>query len=149
MEYITLGKTQSSVSKISLGTWAYGGANTSGSQSVGWADQVDLDSKKALLKSYDVGINHWDTADVYGDGRSESIIGSMWDQLSRDEIFLATKVGWDMGEYGHWYHPEKMVENMERSIKNLKTDCVDLMYLHPLQFLVKTASILMMQWMFF
>ena len=134
MEYITLGKTQSSVSRISLGTWAYGGANTSGSQSVGWADQADLDSKKALLKSYDVGINHWDTADVYGDGRSESIIGSMWNQLSRDEIFLATKVGWDMGEYGHWYHPEKMVENMERSIKNLKTDCVDLMYLHHCNF---------------
>ena len=68
MEYITLGKTQSSVSKISLGTWSYGGAATSGTQSVGWADQDDTDSKKALLKAHAIRINHWDTADVYGDG---------------------------------------------------------------------------------
>ena len=134
MEYITLGKTQSKVSKISLGTWSYGGASTSGKQSVGWADQDDSDSKKALLKAYDLGINHWDTADVYGDGRSESIIGKMWKEVSRNEIFLATKVGWDMGSYDHWYHPSKMIENMERSLNNLNTECVDLMYLHHCNF---------------
>ena len=134
MEYITLGKTESSVSNISLGTWAYGGSSTSGNQSVGWADQADSDSKKALLKAHEVGINHWDTADVYGDGRSECIIGGIWDDISRHEIFLATKVGWDMGTYSHWYHPEKMIQNMERSLKNLKTDCVDLMYLHHCNF---------------
>ena len=134
MEYITLGKTESSVSNISLGTWAYGGSSTSGNQSVGWADQADTDSKKALLKAHEVGINHWDTADVYGDGRSECIIGGIWDDISRNEIFLATKVGWDMGTYSHWYHPEKMIQNMERSLKNLKTDCVDLMYLHHCNF---------------
>ena len=134
MEYITLGKTESSVSNISLGTWAYGGSSTSGNQSVGWADQADSDSKKALLKAHEVGINHWDTADVYGDGRSECIIGGIWDDISRNEIFLATKVGWDMGTYSHWYHPEKMIQNMERSLKNLKTDCVDLMYLHHCNF---------------
>jgi len=134
MEYITLGKTEISVSNISLGTWAYGGAKISGRQSVGWADQADMDSKKALLKAHEVGINHWDTADVYGDGRSESIIGSIWNDISRHEIFLATKVGWDMGTFNHWYHPEKMIENMDRSLKNLKTDCVDLMYLHHCNF---------------
>ena len=134
MEYITLGKTESSVSNISLGTWAYGGASTSGNQSVGWADQADIDSKKALLKAHEVGINHWDTADVYGDGRSESIIGSTWDDISRHEIFLATKVGWDMGTHNHWYHPKKMIQNMERSLKNLQTDCVDLMYMHHCNF---------------
>ena len=134
MEYITLGKTESSVSNISLGTWAYGGSSTSGNQSVGWADQADSDSIKALLKAHEVGINHWDTADVYGDGRSEGIIGGIWDDLSRHEIFLATKVGWDMGTYSHWYHPKKMIQNMERSLKNLKTDCVDLMYLHHCNF---------------
>lgn len=134
MEYITLGKTESSVSNISLGTWAYGGSSTSGNQSVGWADQADSDSKKALLKAHEVGINHWDTADVYGDGRSECIIGGIWDDISRNEIFLATKVGWDMGTFSHWYHPEKMIQNMERSLKNLKTDCVDLMYLHHCNF---------------
>ena len=100
-----------------------------GSQSCGRSD-----SKKALLKAYDLGINHWDTADVYGDGRSESIIGKMWKEVSRNEIFLATKVGWDMGSYDHWYHPSKMIENMERSLSNLNTECVDLMYLHHCNF---------------
>ena len=71
---------------------------------------------------------------MYGDGRSECIIGGIWDDISRNEIFLATKVGWDMGTYSHWYHPEKMIQNMERSLKNLKTDCVDLMYLHHCNF---------------
>jgi aryl-alcohol dehydrogenase-like predicted oxidoreductase len=134
MEYITLGKTQSSVSKISLGTWSYGGAATSGTQSVGWADQDDADSNKTLLKAHDLGINHWDTADVYGDGRSEKIIGNMWNDISRHEIFLATKVGWDMGPYNHWYNPTHMMTNMERSLNNLKTECVDLMYLHHCNF---------------
>ena len=134
MEYITLGKTQNNVSNISLGTWSYGGAATSGDQAVGWADQDDIDSKKALLKAHRSGINHWDTADVYGDGRSEKIIGNMWNDIPRDEIFLATKVGWDMGPHEYWYHPSHMTTNMERSLKNLKTDCVDLMYLHHCNF---------------
>ena len=134
MEYITLGKTQSSVSKISLGTWSYGGAATSGEQSVGWADQDDTDSNKALLKAHALGINHWDTADVYGDGRSEKIIGNMWKDISRHEIFLATKVGWDMGPYEYWYSSTHMMTNMERSLNNLKTECVDLMYLHHCNF---------------
>ena len=134
MEYITLGKTQSSVSKISLGTWSYGGAATSGEQSVGWADQDDTDSNKALLKAHALGINHWDTADVYGDGRSEKIIGNMWKDISRHEIFLATKVGWDIGSDEYWYSPTHMMTNMERSLNNLKTECVDLMYLHNCNF---------------
>ena len=134
MEYITLGKTQSSVSKISLGTWSYGGAATSGEQSVGWADQDDTDSNKALLKAHALGINHWDTADVYGDGRSEKIIGNMWKDISRHEIFLATKVGWDIGSDEYWYSPTHMMTNMERSLNNLKTECVDLMYLHHCNF---------------
>ena len=134
MEYITLGKTQSSVSRISLGTWSYGGAATSGEQSVGWADQDDTDSNKALLKAHALGINHWDTADVYGDGRSEKIIGNMWKDISRHEIFLATKVGWDIGPDEYWYSPTHMMTNMERSLNNLKTECVDLMYLHHCNF---------------
>jgi aryl-alcohol dehydrogenase-like predicted oxidoreductase len=58
----------------------------------------------------------------------------MWDEIPRNDIFIATKVGWDMGPHNHWYHPEHMRVNMERSLKNLKTDCVDLMYLHHCNF---------------
>ena len=135
MEYITLGRTKEKVSRISLGTWSYGGPNTlSGNHPVGWSGQDDSDSTNALTKAYELGINHWDTADVYGDGHSEKIIGGMWGDLPRNEIFLATKVGWDMGPYDYWYHPKHMRTNMERSLKNLKTDTVDLMYLHHCNF---------------
>jgi len=134
MRKITLGRTGVKVSAISLGTWSYGGSNKSGKRSVGWSGQSNADSKAALKRAWELGINHWDTADVYGDGRSELVIGSMWDSVSRDDIFLATKVGWDMGPHPHWYHPDHMRHNMERSLKNLKTDCVDLMYLHHCNF---------------
>lgn len=134
MKQILLGRTGAVISAISLGAWSYGGKNTSGSVPVGWAGQTDDESKKALLKSWEFGINHWDTADVYGDGRSEEVIGSMWNAVPRNEIFLATKVGWDQGYKNHWYDIKIMRTNMERSLINLKTDCVDLLYLHHCNF---------------
>lgn len=135
MDYVNLGRTGVQVSRISLGTWSYGGPNMAGNnQPVGWAGQTDKDSKNALRMAHDVGINHWDTADVYGDGHSETVIGTMWNEIPRDDIFIATKVGWDMGPHNHWYHPDHMRTNMERSLKNLNTDCVDLMYLHHCNF---------------
>ena len=134
MNFTILGKTNQHVSSISLGTWSYGGANLSGKTPVGWANQEDEDSRQALQTAYDVGINHWDTADVYGNGKSEQIIGSMWSSIPREDVFLATKVGWDMGKHKHWYHPEHMRFQMESSLKGLKTDCVDLLYLHHCNF---------------
>ena len=134
MNKITLGRTDASVSAIGLGTWSYGGPSTVGDISVGWGGQQDDDSRSALIEAWELGINHWDTADVYGNGHSESIIGTMWGNIPRDDIFLATKVGWDQGAYNHWYHPKHMRHNMERSLKNLNTDRVDLMYLHHCNF---------------
>tara|TARA_B110000263_G_scaffold165947_1_gene144483 strand:+ start:606 stop:1565 length:960 start_codon:yes stop_codon:yes gene_type:complete len=135
MQKIILGRTGVNVSRISLGTWSFGGANvSSNNQPVGWAGQSEKDSQLALEKAYQLGINHWDTADVYGNGVSEEIIGSMWNKISREKIFLATKVGWDMGTFDHWYNPNQMKLNMERSLKKLKVDCVDLMYLHHCNF---------------
>jgi aryl-alcohol dehydrogenase-like predicted oxidoreductase len=134
MRKIVLGRIGVRVSAISLGTWAFGGENMSGKFSVGWGGQTNKDSKSALLKSWEGQINHWDTADVYGDGLSESIIGSMWKDVPRNEIFLATKVGWDKGPHKNWYHPAHMTKNINRSLHNLKTDCVDLLYLHHCNF---------------
>jgi len=134
MKYITLGKTNEKVSIIGLGSWSYGKENISNGSSVGWAGQSDSDSISALKKSFSMGINHWDTADVYGEGYSEKIIGSLWKELPRAEIFLATKIGWDMGPYKNWYNPKHMRTNFEKSLINLKTDCVDLLYLHHCNF---------------
>ena len=94
MKKIILGRTNQKVSIISLGAWSHGKQNNNGRSDVGWSNQTDQDSKNALLKSHSLGLNHWDTADVYGEGHSEKIIGSTWDEIPRKEIFLATKVGW-------------------------------------------------------
>ncbi|MFQ6677743.1 MAG: aldo/keto reductase [Fidelibacterota bacterium] len=134
MRKITLGKTNAKVSVISLGTWSFGGANTSGKQAVGWAGQSDDDSKAVLIKCWERGINHWDTADVYGNGRSEEIIGSIWNAVPRNDIFLATKVGWDRAGDNRWYDPNHMRRNMERSLNFLQTETVDLLYLHHCNF---------------
>ena len=134
MRKIILGKTGQEVSTISLGTWSYGGANMQGNIPVGWEGQEDKDSINALKHCYKSGISHWDTADVYGNGRSEKIIGSLWNDVPRNKIFLATKVGWDMGSYEHYYHPTHMRKQMEKSLINLQTDCVDLLYLHHCNF---------------
>ena len=134
MKKITLGRTNAEVSTISLGTWSYGGTRSTSSMAVGWEGQEDKDSKAALLKAWESGITHWDTADVYGDGHSEAVIGTMWNDVSRKDIFLATKVGWDQGPHKYWYNPDHMRTNVERSLQNLGTDCVDLLYLHHCNF---------------
>lgn len=134
MKQITFGKTNAKVSTISLGTWSYGGGNVSGGRSVGWADQSDSDSRAALLQAWKSGINHWDTADVYGNGRSEKIIGNIWGAVPRNNIFLATKVGWDKGVYDHYYHPKMIREHVDLSLKNLRTDVIDLYYFHHCSF---------------
>ena len=134
MRKIILGRTETSVSAISLGTWAFGGENKIGKKSVGWANQSDRDSRSVLIKAWEKNINHWDTADVYGEGHSERIIGSMWEDIPRNSIFLATKVGWDMGPFSHWYHPKHMKKKIEESLTNLKTDYIDLLYLHHCNF---------------
>lgn len=134
MRKIILGRTNTTVSAISLGTWAFGGENKIGKKSVGWANQSDRDSRFVLIKAWEKNINHWDTADVYGEGHSERIIGSMWEDIPRNSIFLATKVGWDMGPFSHWYHPKHMKNKIEESLTNLKTDYIDLLYLHHCNF---------------
>ncbi len=134
MEKVVLGKTNVSVPIVSLGTWSYGGENVSGDMSVGWFGQTDERSRQAMIRSWELGISHWDTADVYGEGRSEAVIGSMWNTIPRDDIFLATKFGWSLGPYSHLYHPKHMRNQFERSLKLLKTNTVDLLYLHHCNF---------------
>ena len=134
MKKITFGRTNVKVSTISLGTWSYGSGNVSGGRSVGWADQSDVDSRAALIQAWNSGINHWDTADVYGNGRSENIVGNVWDKVPRKDIFLATKVGWDMGGYDHYYHPKMIRSHLESSLTNLQTDVIDLYYFHHCNF---------------
>ena len=134
MRHVILGRTKIAVSAISLGTWAYGGSNTIGDRSVGWSGHDDETARQCLIRAWELGINHWDTADAYGNGRSEQLIGEAWDTVARKDIFLATKLGWVMGPHDHYYHPDFMRHQIERSLKQLKTDAIDLLYLHHCMF---------------
>lgn len=135
MQQIRLGRTGVDIPAIGVGTWSHGGANVDErDESVGWSGQDDEESRRALLTAYQHGLTHWDTADVYGDGTAEEVIGEVWDEVPRDEVFLASKVGWDPGNHTHYYHPAQVRRQFERSLRNLKTEVIDLYYLHHCDF---------------
>jgi myo-inositol catabolism protein IolS len=131
---IRLGRTEARVSRISLGTWAYGGENMAGRAEIGWSGHDDAAAREALRRCHALGLNHWDTADVYGNGRSEELIGGMWGEIPRQDVFLATKVGWNPGEFKGFYHPELVAREIDASLRRLKTDVIDLYYLHHCDF---------------
>lgn len=134
MRRIRLGRTNTEVSAISVGTWGHGGAKTVRGRPVGWSGHDDQQASAALRRAHELGLNHWDTADVYGDGQAESLIGALWEEIPRDEIFLASKVGWDPGPYPHFYDPRQIRERLERSLTLLRTDRIDLYYFHHCDF---------------
>jgi aryl-alcohol dehydrogenase-like predicted oxidoreductase len=134
MRTTRFGRTGVRVPVVSLGTWSHGGTNQVGDRSVGWSGHDDAQAAAALRAAHQAGITHWDTADVYGDGRAEALIGQAWGDVPRDEVFLATKVGWDPGPHGHYYHPEQVRARLERSLRLLRTEVIDLYYLHHCDF---------------
>lgn len=134
MRTIRFGRTNARVPAISLGTWGHGGPNISEGISVGWSGHDDRQAKEALLAAYRHAITHWDTADAYGDGHAEQLIGEVFAEVPREEIFLATKFGWIKGPSGHFYDPNFMRSQCERSLRNLRTDVIDLYYFHHCDF---------------
>ena len=135
MRMIRFGRTNVSVPAVSLGTWGHGGPRvTESGESVGWGGHDDAQAKEALIAAYRAGITHWDTADAYGDGHSEELIGEVWDTVPRAEIFLATKFGYVQGPAHHPYDPEFMRAQAERSLRNMRTDVLDLYYFHHCDF---------------
>ena len=121
MEYRKLGRTGWNVSAISFGAWAIG---------ADWGAVNDKDSLAALNRAIDLGVNFIDTADVYGDGRSERLVA----QLKRDrreKIYIATKAGRRLSPHtADGYNRRNLTRFVERSLKNLKADALDLLQLH-------------------
>lgn len=121
MKYRTLGKTGAEVSEIGFGAWAIGGS---------WGSVDDGESIAALHAAIDSGVNFIDTADVYGDGRSERLIAQALRER-REEIFVATKAGRRLNPHtAEGYNGENLTRFVERSLQNLQTDCLDLVQLH-------------------
>jgi aryl-alcohol dehydrogenase-like predicted oxidoreductase len=121
MNYRKFGSIGWKVSEISFGAWAIGGA---------WGQQSDEESMAALNRAIDLGVNFIDTADVYGDGRSERLIAQLRKQRS-EKFYVATKAGRRLNPHtADGYNEKNLTEFVERSLKNLATDTLDLVQLH-------------------
>jgi aryl-alcohol dehydrogenase-like predicted oxidoreductase len=121
MQYRELGRTGFNVSAISFGAWAIGGT---------WGPVDDGDSLKALHRALDLGVNFFDTADVYGDGHSEQLLARL--KRERGPIFrIATKAGRRLSPHNAaGYTAENLTGFVERSAKNLEVEALDLLQLH-------------------
>ena len=92
MQYRPLGKTGLRVSEIGFGCWAIGGPATLGDMVIGWGEVDDSASLRALQVALDLGVNFFDTADAYGRGHSEELVGKAFEG-KRQNVIIATKVG--------------------------------------------------------
>lgn len=134
MRYRELGRTGLKVSEISLGCWAIGGPSWRDGEPVGWSGNNDEESMTGLRKAIELGINHLDTADVYGDGHSERLIGKLLKEVPRDRLIVGSKVGWFKGTAPHAMHPLQIRHQLEQTLSNLGTDYVDIYYFHNADF---------------
>src|SRR4029078_10909344 len=91
MQYRKFGNTDLLVSEIGFGAWAIGGGAMVGNTSIGWGDADDAVSSRAIHAALNEGINFFDTADIYGLGHSEEILGKAFQ--NDDKVIIATKVG--------------------------------------------------------
>jgi aryl-alcohol dehydrogenase-like predicted oxidoreductase len=121
MQYRVLGRTGFNVSTISVGCWAIGGS---------WGKINDEESLAALHRSLDLGVNFFDTADVYGDGHSEQLLARLRKERS-EPFYVATKAGRRLSPHvAAGYNRENLTRFVERSLSNLRTDALDLVQLH-------------------
>jgi aryl-alcohol dehydrogenase-like predicted oxidoreductase len=121
MKYRELGRTGWQASEISFGAWAIGGS---------WGDVSDKDSLAALHAALDGGVNFFDTADVYGDGRSERLLAKLKKER-KETFYVATKAGRRLPKQTpEGYSRGNLTSFVERSLRNLDTDTIDLLQLH-------------------
>ena len=121
MKYRELGRTGWKVSEISFGAWAIGGA---------WGDVDDQESLAALHAALDGGVNFFDTADVYGDGRSERLLARLKKER-KENFYITTKAGRRLPKQTpEGYSRDNLTAWIERSLRNLETDAIDLLQLH-------------------
>src|SRR5215207_1591774 len=119
MERRELGRTGWRISPISYGAWAIGGD--------AWGTTDDAESMRSLHRAVDLGVNFIDTADVYGDGHSERLIGQLRRERPGEEIIVATKAGRRLSPHvAGGFTSQNLGAFVERSLTNLDTDAIDL-----------------------
>lgn len=127
--------TDISLSEIGLGTWTIGGPYWTDGQPTGWSGAIDEDDViRGMQMAIDAGVNHIDTADAYGYGKSERLIAQAIEGTSREKLALATKVGWIRTSAPSPFTPENIRYQCEQSLRNLDTDYIDIYYFHHCDF---------------
>ena len=130
MQYRKFGNTNLLVSEIGFGAWAIGGGAMIGNTAIGWGDTDDIVSAKAIHAALDAGINFFDTADIYGLGHSEDLLGKTIGE--RKDIFIATKAG-NVSRNDQFtvdYSKEYILKACDASLKRLQRDAIDYYQLH-------------------
>jgi methylglyoxal reductase len=122
------------VSPVGIGCWAIGGPDSNLDLPMGWSTAEDTASLRGLETACQLGANLFDTADVYGHGRSERLLGHLVRQVSRDSLVLSSKVGYFAGTAVHPYLPSAMRRQLETTLENLQTDHLDIYFLHNSNF---------------
>lgn len=143
MRYVGLGRTGLKVSRLAIGCMSFGGPDTKG---YGWTLDYE-DSKKVIDRAVDLGINFFDTADVYSWGKSEEIVGRALEGR-RNDVVIATKVGLPTGEGPdeRGLGRKHIRTNLAKSLKHLRTDHIDLYQIHrldqatPIEDVLKTLT---------
>ncbi len=121
MQYQSLGRTGFEVSNVSFGAWAIGGT---------WGSLDDSEAMRCLHRALDLGVNFFDTADVYGDGHSERLLARLRRER-RDPFWVATKVGRRSSPHiKESYNRQNLTAYVERCLQNLEVSALDLVQLH-------------------
>ncbi len=131
MEYRKFGKTDLMVSEVGFGAWGIGGPAMAGDVPIGWGKVDDRQSVKALNTALDMGVNFYDTADFYGLGHSEELIGKTFG--NKQDVIIATKVGHRLGKDGKIfldYSKSHILNACDKSLKRLKRETIDYYQLH-------------------
>lgn len=130
MHYRKFGHTDLEVSNIGFGSWAIGGGAMVGDTAIGWGDADDTTSRKAIKAALDAGINFFDTADIYGLGHSETLLGEAL--AKHKDVIIATKAGnvARNGQFTTDYNKDYILSACEASLKRLQRDVIDYYQLH-------------------
>ena len=132
MEYRKLGTSDLKVSEISFGCWTMGGLNWVNGSPNGWADPDEAEVRAGIKLALDADVNHFDNADVYGNGKAERMLARCLKRLGvkSTKVVIATKVGWFPGTAESAYEPAHIRHQCEQSLINLGRDHIDLYYFH-------------------
>ncbi len=134
MDYRKFGNTELNVSVIGFGSWGIGGPAMAKDLPIGWGNVDDRTSVQALKKAFDQGINFYDTADIYGVGHSEELIGKTFG--NRQDVIIASKAGHLINAEGDLsvnYSKSYIIQACEKSLKRLRRETIDYYQLHSAQ----------------